>query len=95
MDCSTVTAVGFDETSARKQHDYISCFFDLDARRLVFATEGREHQVVDVFASFLGAHGADPAAVREVSCDMSPAFIKGMRESLPKAEVTFDRFHVA
>ena len=95
MDCSTVTAVGVDETSARKRHDYISCFFDLDARRLVFATEGREHQVVDAFARFLGAHGGDPAAVREVSCDMSPAFIKGIRESLPEAEVTFDRFHVA
>ena len=95
MRCSTVTAVGVDETSARKRHDYISCFFDLDARRLVFATEGREHQVVDAFARFLGAHGGDPAAVREVSCDMSPAFIKGIRESLPEAEVTFDRFHVA
>jgi hypothetical protein len=38
----------------------------------VFATEGREHQVVDAFARFLGAHGGDPVAVREVSCDMSP-----------------------
>jgi transposase len=26
---------------------------------------------------------------------MSPAFVKGVRESLPRAEVTFDRFHVA
>ncbi len=94
-DCSTVTAVGVDETSARKGHDYISCFFDMDARRLVFATEGREHQVVDAFARFLDAHGGDASAVREVSCDMSPAFIKGVRESLPEAEVTFDRFHVA
>lgn len=31
----------------------------------------------------------------EVSCDMSPAFIKGIREYLPEAAVTFDRFHVA
>lgn len=95
MDCSTVTAVGVDETSALKRHDYMSCFFDLEAHRLVFATEGREHQVVDAFACFLGMHCGDPAAVREVSCDMSPAFIKGIRASLPKADVTFDRFHVA
>src|SRR5260221_11292313 len=26
--------------------------------------------------------------------DMSPAFIKGARESLPNASVTFDKFHV-
>lgn len=94
-DCSKVTSVGVDETSARKRHDYISCFFDLDARRLVFATEGREHQVVDAFARFLGEHGGDSKAVREVSCDMSPAFVKGIRESLPEADITFDRFHVA
>lgn len=94
-DCSTVTAVGVDETSARKRHDYISCFFDLDARRLVFATEGREHQVVAAFARFVGEHGGDAKAVREVSCDMSPAFVKGVRESLPSAAITFDRFHVA
>jgi transposase len=60
MDCSTVTAVGVDETSARKRHDYISCFFDLDARRLVFATEGREHQVIAVFARFPGAQRRRP-----------------------------------
>jgi transposase len=95
MDCSQVTVVGVDETSAKKRHDYISCFFDMTHKRLVFATEGREHQVVAAFARFLGAHGGDPLAVREVSCDMSPAFIKGIRESLPEAEVTFDRFHVA
>jgi transposase len=95
MNCATVSAVGVDETSAKKHHDYISCFFDLDARRLVFATEGREHEVVTAFARFLGAHGGDAAAVREVSCDMSPAFIKGVKESLPNADITFDRFHVA
>lgn len=94
IDCSRLVQVGVDETSARKGHDYISCFFDMDARRLVFATEGREHEVVAAFARFLGAHGGDSSAVREVSCDMSPAFIKGVRENLPNAEVTFDKFHV-
>lgn len=94
IDCSHLVQVGVDETSARKGHDYISCFFDMDARRLVFATEGREHETVAAFARFLGAHNGDSAAVREVSCDMSPAFIKGIRESLPNAAVTFDKFHV-
>jgi transposase len=62
---------------------------------VVFATEGREHQVVAAFARFLGEHGGDASAVTEVSCDMSPAFIKGVREFLPEAEVTFDKFHVS
>jgi transposase len=73
-DCSSVTAVGVDETSARKRHDYISCFFDLDARRLVFATEGREHQVVAAFARFAGEHGGDPRPCRRflVTCPRPP-----------------------
>ena len=64
-------------------------------KRLVIATEGRELQVVASFARFLGEHGGNASAVTEVSCDMSPAFIKCVREFLPKANVTFDRFHVA
>lgn len=94
IDCSQVQQVGIDETSARKGHDYISCFFDMDARRLIFATSGRENEVVAACASFINAHGGDSTAVKEVSCDMSPAFVKGIREHLPKAAITFDKFHV-
>jgi hypothetical protein len=36
---------------------------DLDAKRLLFATEGREHQTVVDFAADLKAHGGDPADV--------------------------------
>ena len=32
--------------------------------------------------------------VEQVSIDMSPAFIKGVRDHLPAAAVTFDKFHV-
>jgi len=41
LDLSGVRRVGMDETSARKGQDYISIFADLDARRVLFATEGR------------------------------------------------------
>ena len=45
------------------------------------------------FAEDLRAHNGDPNKVAEACIDMSQAFIKGTAESLPKAEVTFDRFH--
>ena len=38
--------------------------------------------------------GGDPLNIRDVSCDMSPAFIKGVNETLPEAQITFDKFHV-
>jgi len=86
--------IAMDETSARKRHDYISLFFDLDRRRLIYAAEGKDAQVLGHFSDFLKNHGGDPGKVKEVSCDMSPAFIKGVAECLPKASITFDRFHV-
>ena len=45
------------------------------------------------FADDLAAHGGNPAAIEAVCIDMSPAFIKGVAESLPEAAVTFDKFH--
>ena len=44
-------------------------------------------------ADDLTANGGDPDAVGEVCIDMNPAFIKGTAESLPKAAVTFNKFH--
>ena len=94
LDFAPVTRVGVDETSARRGQDYISLFMDLDTPRVMFATEGREGATVGRFAADLVAHGGDPAQVTSVCCDMSPAFISGIGEHLPKAEITFDRYHV-
>ena len=38
--------------------------------------------------------GGNPEAVAEVCIDMSPAFIAGTAQSLPNAQITFDKFHV-
>jgi transposase len=92
-DASEVTRVAIDETAARRGHDYITLFVDLDQARVLFATEGKEAATVAAFAEDLAAHGGTPAAVEEVCIDMSPAFIKGVAESLPAAAVTFDKFH--
>jgi len=92
-DASEVTRVAMDETAARRGHDYITLFVDIDQARVLFATEGRDAATVAAFAEDLAAHGGDPAAIEEVCIDMSPAFIKGVAESLPEAAVTFDKFH--
>ena len=89
-----VERVGIDETASRRGHEYVSVFADLDERRGVFVVEGRDHETVQAFSLFLETHGGDPAKVKEVSQDMSEAFLKGTLEYLPKAEITFDRYHV-
>jgi transposase len=93
-DHSEVKRVGMDETSARRGQDYISLFFDMELRRLLFGTEGNDHSTVKAFAEDLKAHKGDPANVTDASLDMSKAFIKGVNEALPNAEITFDPFHL-
>jgi transposase len=93
-DDSAVERVGIDETASRRGHNYISIFVDLDAPRVLFATEGKDASTVARFAEDLHAHGGDTASIQEVCMDMSPAFIKGARESLPNASVAFDKFHI-
>jgi len=92
-DFSAVTRLACDETAARRGHDYISLFVDLDRARVLFATEGKDAGTVAAFAADFAAHGGDPGAVAEVCIDMSPAFIKGTADHLPNAAVTFDKFH--
>jgi transposase len=89
-----VQVVGIDETSLRRGQDYITVVHDLDAKRLLFATQGRDHQTVLDFAADLRAHGGDPDQVRHVCMDMSAAYTKGAALALPAAAISYDRFHV-
>lgn len=93
-DFSSLKDIGLDETAARRGHHYISLFHDMEAERLVFATEGRKAEVVDQFAEDLEAHGGCAENIRSVCIDMSAAYQAGVAEHLPWADITFDAFHV-
>jgi transposase len=93
-DYAEVTRAAVDETAARRGHDYVSLFVALDRHRVLFATEGKDANTVAAFAKDLATHGGDATAIEEVGIDMSPAFIAGTAQSLPNAEITFDKFHV-
>lgn len=93
-DFAGVHIVGIDETSLRRGQDYITLVHDLDAKRLLFATQGRDHQTVLEFAADLKAHGGDPEVIRHVCIDMSAAYAKGVALALPAAQISYDRFHV-
>lgn len=46
------------------------------------------------FVNVLESHNGDRNQVTDASCDMSPAFIKGIETFLPEAAITFDKFHI-
>ncbi len=93
-DFSEVAKVGVDETSKKKNHDYISLFVDLEKRKTIFITEGKDSSTVKDFVVDLAEHGGCAENITDVSCDMSPAFIKGIGEQLPNSKITFDKFHI-
>ena len=93
LDASGVTRIAVDETAAQRGHNYITLCVDIDQARVLFATEGKDANTIAAFADDLAAHRGDPEAITEVCIDMSPAFIKGVGESLPNAAITFDKFH--
>lgn len=89
-----VSKIGVDETSVAKGHNYISMFVDLEKRRTIFVAEGKNSDTVKQFKKDFEKHKGNVDHVTDVSCDMSPAFIKGVSENLPHAKITFDKFHV-
>ena len=93
-DYAAVRLIGCDETSSRKGHNYVSIFADMDTGKVMFAAEGKDSNTVKAFTEELREHKAQPQQIKEVTIDMSPAFISGVSEYLPEASITFDKFHV-
>lgn len=93
-DFSSVCCVGVDEMSVRKGHRYISVFADLVKKRVLFAAEDRDAGVFPQFIEALEAHNGHRHALTEVSLDLSPAYLKGVREHCRNATVVHDKYHV-
>jgi transposase len=93
-DLHEIDTIGMDETSIAKGHDYITLFVDLQEKRTIHISDGKGSGTVVDFVKYLEDRKGDREKITNVSCDMSPAFIKGVGEQLPKAEITFDKFHI-
>ena len=93
-DYSDISIIGMDETSIARGHDYITLFVDLVERKTLHISAGKDNKTVVDFVEELEAKKGDRKAIKQVSCDMSPAFIRGVKENLPQAEITFDKFHI-
>ena len=93
-DIDNLVKIGFDETSIKKGHNYVTTMVDLDKRRVLFATEGKGADCIEKSVEFLNEKSVNVNSINHVCIDMSPSFISGCHEYLPNASVTFDKFHV-
>lgn len=96
LDVSGLKAVGLDETASKRRHNYVTVFADMEksSKPVLFATPGRSGETVTRFKNFIENKDCDANKVTEIVCDMSPAFLSGIRENFPKADVTVDWFHI-
>jgi len=91
MDLGGIKAVVLDEATSKRNHNYVTVFIDLDRKRkpVIFATLGKGQDCLVQFRRFLREHGSHHDNIAEVVCDMSPAFLAAIGESLfPSANVT-------
>ena len=93
-DLAEIRQLAIDETSRARGHDYLMLAADAERRAVIFVTEGKDAATVGALARFLHEHGGNPEAIESCCIDMSPAFIRGVGDHLPNAQITFDKFHV-
>jgi transposase len=91
-DLQCVGQVGIDETSSKKGHNYVTVYADLEMRGVVHVVRGRER--VASLAKTLEQKGGKVENIGQVAIGMSPAYISGVMEYLPKAQIVFDKFYI-
>jgi hypothetical protein len=72
-DFSNVCCVGVDELNLRRGREYVSVFADLLAKRVIFATEGRDKSTWGRFVQALEAHNGHRHAITQASSSAWPS----------------------
>ena len=85
--------IGVDEISFRKRHRYLTIVTDHDTGDVIWAGEGKCSDTLKGFFESLPTEVL--GAIEIVTMDMSGAYQKAVRESLPNATIAFDHFHIA
>jgi transposase len=83
--------IAIDEVAVGKGHQYFTLVLDLRTGAVVYVGDGKG---VAALTAFWKRLRAARAKVRAVATDMGKAYIRAVRENLPKAVHVFDHFHV-
>lgn len=88
------TALGVDETSYQKRHEYVTIVNDLGGG-VEYVADGRGEEALAGFYRQFSAEERE--AVRVVAMDMHAPYISATKAYVPKADtkIAFDKFHVA
>jgi transposase len=88
-------AIGVDETSFQKRHEYVTTVADLERERVLYVGDGHYTGVLAGFYEQLGPEGLSQLEV--ICMDMWRSYIGDTRKYVPDADrkIAFDKYHVA
>jgi transposase len=86
-----VRYIGIDEFSISKGHKYMTIFIDLETGVILHAVEGKSINSVTPFMLRLKEEASQ---LKAIAMDMNAAYGSAVKESLPNADVVYDRFHI-
>jgi transposase len=89
-----IVNLAIDEISRKKGHVYLTNFLDVERKKVVFVARGKDSHTLESFKEAYLKKSGKEKDIKTISMDMSPAFIKGAKETFPKAKIIFDKFHV-
>lgn len=88
---SNLKQIAIDEIAVGKGHRYLTVVLDLLSGAVVFVGDGKGVESLEIFWKKLRRARAK---IQAVATDMSAAYIKAVRENIPRAVHVFDHFHV-
>lgn len=84
--------IAVDEKSFRKGHKYVTIVVDLDTKKVIWVSEGRRKESLDIFFRILGPDRCKQ--IKTVAKDLHAAYASSCNEYVPQATQVADRFHV-
>jgi transposase len=96
-----VTRISVDEVYSRKKPRFtgenrnlrfFTVITDLDTRKVIWVTEGRNEESLDAFFTLIGKDVCEKITV--VAADLHKAFANSVHKNCPNATLVWDRFHV-
>jgi len=89
------SAIGVDETSFQKRHEYVTIVHDLEGEKVVHVADARKQETLEAYFEELGPEAC--AALETIAMDMWAPYITAARAKVPEADakIVFDKFHIA
>jgi len=86
-----VRYIAVDEFAVRKGHRYMTVVMDLETGQILHVAHGKDAAALTPFLKRLRRQ---KIKLRAVAMDMSPAYMKAVREVFPELDIVHDPYHV-